>query len=85
MLTQIASAVSDIDNKHIRSILTVKAYWIQEGGLSTIEILQLNGQTAAQQADVEAAEKAFSTALKSLSKLEKAFNDTEGQFPRYPS
>lgn len=54
----------------------------QEGGLSTVDVLHLSGQVSARQGNYESAEKAFNTALGSLRKLDKAFRDTDGHFPR---
>lgn len=54
----------------------------QEGGLSSIEVLDLNARAAAKALDCEDAEKASATALKSLIKLDKAFVESESQFVR---
>lgn len=47
-----------------------------------MDVLHLNAQTSVGQGDFETAEKTFKNALSSLNKLDKAFGDTDGEFPR---
>lgn len=55
---------------------------VQEGGLSSIEILDFDSQMASEAADFETAAQTSSSALTSLKKLNKAFVDNELQFTR---